>query len=183
MPSACSRFGYSCLSTTSQLVKRGSTVEWLGRPLRAVRRIFANMSPYVPRRSRTESMGVSHSRIASRKGDMMTADEREEGRGEEETSDSENNFHIPPRNSASIHRLAGGSIQRFAFGRCLQILQCVLINFLTVGPTKCALPRYRHFGAAPLGQLANQIQYRAGPTGSHPWDRPTHRPPSLENTV
>lgn len=41
----------------------------------------------------------------------MTADEREEGRGEEETSDSENNFHIPPRNSASIHRLAGGSIQ------------------------------------------------------------------------
>lgn len=87
MPSTSSRSGYSCLSTTSQLVKKGSAPDLDGWSFRPARRIFAHMSPYEPCRLRTESMGVSHSRTASRKGGMATGDERQ-GAAERETVDS-----------------------------------------------------------------------------------------------
>lgn len=68
MASISSRFGYSCLSTTSKALNSRSFFGDKPKPSAAVSSKVLKMRPYRPYRSMISGRGVSHSRIAIRKG-------------------------------------------------------------------------------------------------------------------
>ena len=74
--SISSNAGYSCALTTSKLLSAKSCLESRLTPAAAVSSRVVKMAPYLPYFSTTAGGGVSHSRMAIRKGVFMFFFER-----------------------------------------------------------------------------------------------------------